>query len=288
MEIVRACANCGETGDHPKCPCEAVRYCGIDCQNSHWEQHKGECTIFLHGKTKAVRTKHGTDSYQSIQAQYDLAAQHVTAQSACKAEKILRKCLDTCYRTQLHKSRIKSVLHLVTKVQHLMGEVYDMQDKGDLARATYDESLVLVRENFPAEDADVQLLCDSVCRMRELSNGGWSVDFILKSLAETPDSDHEALAEYTHHLSLAYAKEGKMDLTMTTARKALKYARKSQNQQSIGKILHSMSTILYYCGRVDEALTCAEEALPVLLHETGEKSMDSADARFILARIYEV
>lgn len=37
------CSFCGTPGSHRRCPCEAVHYCGTECQNLHWSSHKTVC-----------------------------------------------------------------------------------------------------------------------------------------------------------------------------------------------------------------------------------------------------
>ena len=37
------CANCGTPNPKKKCPCDAVKYCNIDCQKLDWKKHKLQC-----------------------------------------------------------------------------------------------------------------------------------------------------------------------------------------------------------------------------------------------------
>lgn len=39
----KLCSWCGKTGQLLKCKCKIVRYCGCDCQRSHWASHAHEC-----------------------------------------------------------------------------------------------------------------------------------------------------------------------------------------------------------------------------------------------------
>ena len=39
----KLCGWCGKTGNLLKCPCKVVRYCGRECQLSHWPSHVDKC-----------------------------------------------------------------------------------------------------------------------------------------------------------------------------------------------------------------------------------------------------
>lgn len=45
------CAKCGKDGAEKKCSqCQAVAYCGRDCQREHWKAHKKQCSTLAKAK----------------------------------------------------------------------------------------------------------------------------------------------------------------------------------------------------------------------------------------------
>jgi tetratricopeptide (TPR) repeat protein len=271
------CANCAKKHAPQRCPCYRASYCGPTCQKAHWGEHKGVCTVFLSGKTKEQKSKHGIHSSESLEAQYNLARQYYTDEKMGKAEKTFLKCLDAGNRTESEE-------YLIMSANCFLGDIYRKIDNTDLARVHYDKSLVLCRQFCPSDHSFIEYVG---CKLRQLDNNEPSVDEIIRSIAILPRDDHFNLAKCHHELCCAYRINGKIDMAVKMAKRALTHVRKTPNGIYTGRVLVTFANLLRIQYRLSEALACIEESLPILRRYAGDKSQSVGNALFLLGGIYE-
>jgi tetratricopeptide (TPR) repeat protein len=278
------CTNCAKTHAPQRCPCYRASYCGPKCQKAHWGEHKDVCAVFLSGKNKEQKSKHGTDSCESLEAQFNLARQYFTDQKMDKAEKTLRKYLDACHRIQLKKIPVLCNMDHIMEANTLIAGIYGGKGSIDLARVHFEASLTICRHVYPGQHMTIEYL---ETQIRALGNGMRSVDEIKRSMTKLSDDDHRYLSHFNHELCIEYINNGEVDMAMTTGKKALEHARKTPDIACVGGVLNLLADLLRRKGRFDDALECIEESLPILRRCMGDKSFSVGTALFTLSRIYE-
>jgi tetratricopeptide (TPR) repeat protein len=278
------CANCAKKHAPKRCPCYRASYCGPTCQKAHWGEHKGVCTVFLSRETKEQKSKHGTDSSESLEAQYNLARQYYTDQKMDKAEKTLRKYLDACNRFQLQTPPGRCKTGHVMSAHIFLAGIYGDNGSKDLAFVHYEESLTICRRFHPDNHQTIEYLNT---QLRDLGNGRRSVDEIKRSIAKLSDDDDNRLGHLNEELCMAYERNGETDMAMATGKKALEHVRKSEDEGCAARVFIQLADLLCQKDRFDEALTFVEESLPILRRYTGDKSFSVGNALSTLGRIYE-
>jgi tetratricopeptide (TPR) repeat protein len=278
------CTNCGKNHAPKRCPCYRASYCGPKCQNTHWGEHKGVCTVFLSRETKEQKSKHGTDSSESMEAQFNLALQYCDDHNDDKAEKTFRKYLDACNRIQLKTPPGWCNMDHVMDAHAGIAGIYRDRGSTDIARVHYEKALTICRQISPGEYHIIENLN---AQIRCLCNGRRSVDEIKRSIARISDDDHDRLSYRNQELCLTYSENREIDMAITTGKKALEHVRKTTDRACEGSILILLADILCRQGRFDESLTFVEESLPILRRCMGDKGFGIGNALLILSRIYE-
>jgi hypothetical protein len=160
---VRTCVTCSKPGPSQKCPCGTASYCGVECQKASWKTHRGDCTIHLYAQAQAAKHEHGTDSPETILANYKLALLFSKQQQMVKSQKILVKCLEVCNRLRSHHQRFAIASpHIILPITHSLSETYGKQDNFGMQQELLEKALVIARQLYDENDGEVQRLVSAL------------------------------------------------------------------------------------------------------------------------------
>jgi tetratricopeptide (TPR) repeat protein len=235
----------------------------------------------------ATKKQHGNDSLEAITAQYYLAGTFRNNEQLRKAEKILLRCLKTCYAQHFETSSNKGRQEVVALILLFLGEICIDWHEIDKAKELFNRSLVLAKKAFGNGHLIVSTLRYRLVIVSGLEKlDGSEIDSLKKELKSCKVDDDDAIISINHHLCISYLNHQILDLAMEAGLKSLTRARKTSQMRSVGDALHCLSIIQSKQGEWDQALSYIEEAIPILRAEYGEKNVSVAQALYQLGEIY--
>ena len=158
---------------------------------------------------------------------------------------------------------------------------------GNYEKATdfHQKALVLAEESQDAETLEI-IYNDLGAFNNTINNNEKAVEFYLKSLkyAESRPNNELGIIISLRNLSEIYTAENHHDLALQSIEKAYFWAKKSNEAETIARVLVSYSTILADMGKMDEAYKKINEVLVLL----GDKPEFAATKIFALRKMGDI
>lgn len=148
----KQCSQCGAPDSQFKCSCKQVYYCGAECQNKDWKQHKSKCAVILSQKVKDMKKECGKDHLAVALARMDFSKslyEHGQFGDAEKgyleARRIVKDVIDK-HGGVMDGSVGRRGEEVVADLCGQLGALYSDTGRYDEAHKSWEESLKITRE----------------------------------------------------------------------------------------------------------------------------------------------
>lgn len=280
----RCCSVCGTEGSHYRCECGNRDYCGPECQNSEWKEHRQECTWYLGKKLAERRKKLGKDDALIGESHFDIAAIHYEHGQYEEAE-----------RNLIEAKRIYASVHnpehpKVADACSNLGSVYQEMGRYGDSLKMYGQALEIFRTDGDREEVASTLHnMGNVCWFQALLEE--AVEHYVAALDilyVIVGKEHARVARSLGNVGVIYRELGRYDESLKALESALKIHRveRGNDSEPVASSLLNIGTVFFEQGRYEEARVKYEESRGIYRRVHGQKHPSVAWMLYNIAETY--
>ena len=228
--------------------CDAIQYCGKECQKKDWKVHKHNCqdkNIYCDGSDDDTAIYSGSDDNSAI---FVKAQNYLKTGNCHRAEKCYRKLLEPSIRLQHPHAFLVGCLTNLSIALHNQG-------KHDEASEIAQESLVFGRSklgaNHPQTLDAMDILAKSYTNLKKFNQAYELLNECIEKSTKTNGKDHCTTIRYMTTFGNAYSQDGRHNEAQKILRECLAMI-KNDDKRNV-EIMITLSSSYIVTRHNDEA-----------------------------------